>query len=95
MTEWICVLNKLFFGSAAYPDFVCLRRDTFLQKIKNDYLAKKCVCVAGGGCLAIFIIEGIEIKIPYHKNCFTASTFFFRKPLQFFLNTFISPFGGR
>ena len=41
MTEWICVLNKLSFGSAAYPDFVCLRRDTFLQKIKNDYLAKK------------------------------------------------------
>ena len=40
MTEWICVLNKLSFGSAAYPDFVCLRRDTFLQKIKNDYLEK-------------------------------------------------------
>ena len=34
-------LNKLSFGSAAYPDFVCLRKDTFLQKIKNDYLAKK------------------------------------------------------
>ena len=34
-------LNKFSFGSAAYPDFVCLRRDTFLQKIKNDYLAKK------------------------------------------------------
>ena len=45
MTEWICVLNKLSFGLAAYPDFVCLPRDTFLQKIKNDYLAKKCVCV--------------------------------------------------
>ena len=41
MTEWIFVLNKLSFGSAAYPDFVCLRRDTVLQKIKNDYLAKK------------------------------------------------------
>ena len=33
MTEWICVLNILSFSSAAYPDFVCLRRDTFLQKI--------------------------------------------------------------
>ena len=44
MTEWICVLNKLSFGSAAYPDFVCLRRNTFLQKMKNDCLATK-----GGG----------------------------------------------
>ena len=41
MTEWICVLNKLSSGSAVYPDFVCLRRNTFLQKIKNDYLATK------------------------------------------------------
>ena len=42
--EQICVSNKLSFSSAAYPDFVCLRRDTFLQKIKNDYLPK-----SGGG----------------------------------------------
>ena len=40
VTEWICVLNKLSFDSAAYPDIVCLRKDTFLQKIKTDYLAK-------------------------------------------------------
>ena len=44
-------MNKLSFGSAAYPDLICLGGDTFLQKIKNDYLAKKCVCVCvcGGG----------------------------------------------
>ena len=48
VTEWTCVLNKLSFGPAAYSDFVCLRKDTFLQKIKNDYLAKKCVCVCVG-----------------------------------------------
>ena len=41
MTEWFCILNKLSFGSTGYPDFVSLRRDTFFQKIKNDYLAKK------------------------------------------------------
>ena len=35
VTEWIFVLNKLSFGSAVYFDFVCLRRDTFVQKIKN------------------------------------------------------------
>ena len=29
MTEWICVLNELSFDSAAYPDIVCLRKDTF------------------------------------------------------------------
>ena len=46
MTEWIYVLNKISFGSAAYPDFVCLHRDIFLKKIKNDYLTKKC---GGGG----------------------------------------------
>ena len=45
MTEWCCILNKLSFGSTGYPDFVSLRRDTFFQKIKNDYLAKK----GGGG----------------------------------------------
>ena len=39
VTEWICVLNKLSLGSAAYPDFICFRRH-FLQKIKNDYLLK-------------------------------------------------------
>ena len=50
MTEWFCILNKLSFGPTGYPDFVSLRRDTFFQKIKNDYLAKKCVC--GGGIKA-------------------------------------------
>ena len=57
MTEWFCILNKLSFGSTGYPDFFSLRRDTFFQKIKNDYLAKKCVCgvcvcVGGGGVKA-------------------------------------------
>ena len=47
MTEWCCILNKLSFGLTGYPDFVSLRRDTFFQKIKNDYLAKK-----GGGVKA-------------------------------------------
>ena len=56
VTEWICVLNKLSFCSAAYPDFFCLRRDTFLKKIKNDYLAKKCVCV----CVCVCAFVGIE-----------------------------------
>ena len=63
MTEWICFLNKLSFGSADYPDFVCLRRDTILQRIKNDYLAKLC----GGWRLSTFskIFEKCVYKRVY------------------------------